>query len=446
MAKSGSIATKSLWTIGTYAASAILRFAGNIVLSRILGPEILGVVVIAQAIRVGCDLLTDLGLEQNVVHSRHGDDERFLNTVWTMQLLRGALVSLICLALAPILAHFYHVDTLILIAVSAAPLFNAMTSTALFTIAKRLDVRVRNLYEISSEAVGLAINIALAVTLRNVWAPILGILLSIAARSAMTWFLPHPRHRFLLDRTHAPSIFHFSKWIMLASLSLYAAVYVDRLYLGRIVTLAVLGIYGQARSIGELPNTVAGRLAFQIVFPFVAKHQDEIDPGTPARAELTRTRRHFLTLVLIGTATAMAWSDKAVLLLYGPRYAQAGWMLCLLLVGIWIAVISSLNEAIVFGRGQPRNVGLANAIRFFAMGATLPIGYALCGLPGVFFALPVSEVARYLILLKAQARFRLTYLAQDAALTLALAALFAAWIALRLTLGLNVPWALMRVG
>ncbi len=345
MSAKSSIASKSLWTIGTYAASASIRFASNIVLSRLLGPEILGVVVIAQAIRTGCDLLTDLGPEQNVVHSPHGEDERFLNSLWTLQVVRGLLVSLACLALTPVLARFYRIDWAILAVVSAAPFLNSLMSTSIFSAAKRLDVKARNLFELSAEAVGLVITVVLALSLRNVWAPVLGILLSIAARSAMTYLMPHPRHRLLLDKVHAPAIFHFSKWIMLSSLSFYAAIYVDRLFLGRVVPLATLGVYGLARAISDLPNTVAGRLAFQIVFPFVAKRQNELEPGSPARRELAQTRRNFLLLVLVGIATVMAWSDWAVHILYGNRYAEAGWMLCLLLIGGWIAVLSSLNEA-----------------------------------------------------------------------------------------------------
>lgn len=436
-----SIASKSLWTMGTYAASAGIRFGSNIVLSRLLGPEILGVVVIAQAIRVGTELLTDLGMEQNVVHSAHGDEERFLNTVWTMQILRGLLMSLACAAATPLLARFYGIDSTILLAMSAVPLLNSLMSTSLFSVAKRLDVRTRNLFELVSETIGLVINITLAFTLQNVWAPILGILLSIAVRSSLTYLLPHPRHRLLLDRVHAPSIFHFSKWIMLSSLAFYAAVYVDRLFLGRVVPLAVLGVYGLAKAVADLPNTVAGRLAFQVVFPFVASSRDGLAAGSAARRELGQARRNFLLLVLVGIATVMAWSDHAVILLYGRRYAAAGWMLCLLLVGGWIAVMSSLNEATVFGSGKPKNVGLANSTRFIVMATVLPTGFALLGLPGALLALPAAEFTRYLMLMQAQRQLGTTFLRQDGLMSLALVGLFGGWIALRLSLGLGVPWA-----
>jgi O-antigen/teichoic acid export membrane protein len=437
-----SIASKSLWTIGTYAASAGIRFGSNVILSRLLGPEILGVVVIAQAIRTGCELLTDLGPEQNVVHSPHGDDERFLNSLWTLQILRGLIVSLACLALAPVLAEFYRVEWTILAVVSAAPLISAFMSTSIFSAARRMDVKGRNVFELVAEAIGLVINVVLAFSLRNVWAPILGIVLSMAVRSALTYVMPHPRHRLLLDKVHAPAIFHFSKWIMFSSLTFYAAIYVDRLFLGRVVPLATLGVYGLAKAVSDLPNTVAGRLAFQIVFPFVARHKDDMGPGTPARHELAQTRRNFLILVLLGIATVMAWSDWAVRVLYGPRYLEAGWMLCMLLVGGWIAVLSSLNEATVFGRGEPQNVGAANLVRFVTMAAVLWAGFAVAGLAGALLALPASELARYLVLMRTQVRLKTTFVGQDVVLSLALAALFGAWVALRLALDLGVPWVL----
>lgn len=443
MTGNASIARKSLWTIGTYAASTGIRFASNVVLSRLLGPEILGVMVIAQAIRAGCDLLTDLGPEQNVVHSPHGDDERFLNSLWTIKIVRGLLVSLACLAFTPLLAGFYRVEWLILALMSAAPLLTALMSTSVYSAARHMDVKARNLFELVSEAIGLVIMVVLAVVLRNVWAPIIGILLSVAVRSALTYAMPRPRHRFLLDPTHTRAILHFGKWIMLSSLSLYAAVYVDRLVLGRAVPLATLGIYGLAKAVSDLPGVVAGRLAFQIVFPFVARHKDGLGPQGPARAELAHTRRNFLLLVLLGIATVMAWSDRAVLLLYGPRYAEAGWMLCVLLVGGWIAVLSSLNEATVFGRGEPRNVGVANTVRFVTMAAALIAGYELGGLPGALLAMPLSEVARYAILMRAQVRLGTTFVLQDIALTLGLAGLFGSLVGLRLALGLGVPWALI---
>lgn len=437
-----SIAGKSLWTIGTYAASAGIRFSTNIVLSRLLGPEILGIVVVAQAVRAGAELLTDLGMEQNVVHSPHGNDETFQNTVWTMQIIRGALISVVCMLLSPYIAGFYRVEISLLVAMSLVPFVNSLTSTSVYTLSRNMDVKTRNIFELFAEIAGLAINVGLALLMKSVWAPIIGILLAVAVRSSLTYLLPHPRHRFVIDKTYGLEILRFSKWIMLSSFMLFCAVYMDRLFLGRFVSLTTLGIYGLARAISDLPQAVAVRLAFQIVFPFVARNRDGTDAA--AQADLARTRRHFLVLVALGISTIMAWSDWAVHILYDRRYAEAGWMLFLLLGGSWIGVLASLNEATMFGRGKPQQVSLANLIRVVAMAVVLPGGFLLMGMPGVLLALPASELARYLSLAVAERRTGVTFVMQDVVASLGLVALASAWIAIRHVAGLGVPWALIR--
>jgi hypothetical protein len=115
-------------------------------------------------------------------------------------------------------------------------------------------------------------------------------------------------------------------------------------------------------------------------------------------------------------------------------------MLSLLLWGAWIAILSSLNEATIFGRGRPQNVGLANLVRFGVMALLLPAGFALKGLPGALLALPASEAVRYAILARTQRRLETSFLGQDTLLTIGLALVFAFWLATRSVLHLGYPW------
>jgi hypothetical protein len=99
-----SLLRGGLWAMGGYAASQGLRFAANLVLARILAPDALGVLFIVNTIRVGVELLTDLGIEQSIVHNERGLQPAFLRTAWTLQVLRGEAIAV--LALAWPLGHF----------------------------------------------------------------------------------------------------------------------------------------------------------------------------------------------------------------------------------------------------------------------------------------------------------------------------------------------------
>ena len=50
-------------------------------------------------------LLADLGIRQAVIQSPHGDNESFLNTAWTVQVTRGAVIWVACV-LAALVLHF----------------------------------------------------------------------------------------------------------------------------------------------------------------------------------------------------------------------------------------------------------------------------------------------------------------------------------------------------
>jgi O-antigen/teichoic acid export membrane protein len=436
--KQSSIVSKFIWTVGAFGASLVIRFSTSIVQARLLGPEIMGIVVIVQAIRTGTDLLTDIGMEQNVVNSQHGDDPAFLNTVWTMQIMRGALVSLATAALSFALADFYGVPLEALLVVSLAPLIASLSSTSIMSLTRRLKVKQRSLFDLSTDAIALAINIGLALVMPTVWAPVLGILLGLVARSVLSYLLWHPPHRLMLDRSHAAAILGFGKWIMLSSLALYASLYLDRLFLGWAIDIALLGVYGLARTVSMLPVQLAGRLGYQIIYPVIAA--DREGSNLAARRELGSSRLRFLLLGAAGIGTVMASADWAVLVLYGHAFYEAGWMLFLLLCGSWIAVLASMGEAAVLGVGRPKVASLGNIVRIATMAIALPSGFAAAGLPGAIIGLGVGELARYGILASVQRQAGRSMLGQDALVTVAMVGVLAVLCLLRITLGLGLPW------
>ncbi|ALI03453.1 hypothetical protein AO353_21185 [Pseudomonas fluorescens] len=65
---------------------------GNLVMARLLMPEMFGMMVIATTVSVVLHLLSDVGLRQNIIQSPRGDDPVFLNTAWTVQILRGVVL------------------------------------------------------------------------------------------------------------------------------------------------------------------------------------------------------------------------------------------------------------------------------------------------------------------------------------------------------------------
>lgn len=435
--------SKFLWTAGTMAGSAGLKFALNVTLSWLLSPAIMGVMVVVNAVRLGVDLLTDVGIEQNIIHHRDGLETHFRNVAWTMQVVRGAFLSILFAIASPFLANAYGIDVRIFLLASCSPVIAALHSTAIFALVKQLEVRRRSLFELGTEAASFVGQVGLALWLRSVWAPAIGILLYAVLRAVLSYRLPDAPQRFVFDPAIMRRIFSFGKWIAVTSLIMYAATNLDRLYLGKVTPLSLLGIYGIARAIAELPTTVSRRMSYQVIFPALA--QVAHDERRQRLTHLGHSRMMFAGAMCLGLALAAGGADWLIMLIYDARYAAAGWMLSVLLMGAIFAVLSNLNEALLLGAGRPIYSSFANLLRLATLAVLLPGGFAVAGFAGAVIAVALTELLQYGYIAAGLVRVRLGYWGQDGMIALASFALIALVLFARHALGLGDPLAGMAL-
>ena len=62
------------WSAAGFALGQGMRVVSTLVMTRLLAPEMFGVMSIAIMVNVIASLLTDLGIKQNIVQSRRGED------------------------------------------------------------------------------------------------------------------------------------------------------------------------------------------------------------------------------------------------------------------------------------------------------------------------------------------------------------------------------------
>ena len=86
------------WNLGALVTSQAIRLGGNLIMARLLMPEMFGIMIIATTVSVVMHLLSDVGLRQNIIQSPRGDDPEFLNTVWTVQIVRGFVLFALTLS------------------------------------------------------------------------------------------------------------------------------------------------------------------------------------------------------------------------------------------------------------------------------------------------------------------------------------------------------------
>jgi O-antigen/teichoic acid export membrane protein len=429
------------WTTATYAISQVLRVFTNFALTRILAPELFGIMIVVNTVRTGIDLVSDIGIETNVVHNKDASKPNFYNTAWSLQVLRGFLLCVVCLAASSPLANAFKLPELVLL----LPLgglylsIGGFLSMGRFLIQKDLQFSKLNIFEMIVETFSAVVHILLALLSPTIWALVFGGLFAAAGRVTGSYFLlPKVRHHFYISPTYAKEIFSFGKWIFVSSMIYFLSTSFDRLYLGKVAPLALLGIYGIARSLSEPFGALILRIGSYVVFPTVASSMHL--PRNEVREQLASIRFMFLLFVAIGLSSFAATADFVVRILYDDRYQAAGWMLPILLIGTWFSILSSLNESILLGLGKPTYGAVSNSLKFGYLLIALPLGYTAHGMLGAVVAAAAGDLCRYVPVLIGQLRERFSFATQDLFLTAGLIILVMALQWLRWKFGLGTSF------
>src|SRR5690349_2480294 len=132
----------SAWSLAGYGGSQVLRFGGNLVLTRMLVPEAFGAMALVNALLVGLQLFSDVGIGPSIIQSPRGNDPAFLNTAWTLQAFRGLCLWLVACAIAQPVASFYGEPQLawILPVAGSSALLGGLQSTRIFSMYRQVDL------------------------------------------------------------------------------------------------------------------------------------------------------------------------------------------------------------------------------------------------------------------------------------------------------------------
>jgi O-antigen/teichoic acid export membrane protein len=408
----------TIWTLGGYGASTVLRFATNVVLARLLAPEIFGTMLIVYSLRTGIELISDIGIGQNLIQSKNAEDPDFYNTAWSLQLIRSIVLWLAFSAAAIPLASFYQSPVLLYVVPITA--FNiilaGLTSVSKSLLQKRLQIAKLNMYDLIMAFIGSGGTVLFAYFDPTIWALVYGSLFSSAASMIGSYYLlSDVKQRFYISKEFSLQIIHFGKWISISSIVYFLSTYIDRLYLGKVVPLELLGIYGIARSISDLTGNLVLRLGSVVLFPFVAS-QSHL-PRADLIHQLTGLRAKFLLLAGFGFSLFTVAADLLIRLIYDQRYQAATWILPVLILGSWFTVLATINESALLGIGKPSYAAIANSLKLVFLIVGLPLGTSSDGLLGGVLVIASADLCRYVPTLLGQLRERFSFGRQDLLMT-----------------------------
>ena len=390
-----------IWIFGGHASAHVIRLISNLIMTRLLVPEMFGLMSIVSVLITGLSLFSDLGLRQSIIQSKRGRDERFLNTIWSFQIIRGfsiwgfsVLVAVVVyigqtLALMPVntvyaeplLPYIIPISTLGMIIGAFEPTWTALASR---------DLQQARLVKIEliCQIIGVIAMVSMALYTRSIWALVLGSLISGISRTIIVNFLiKEKRNRFEIDKAYINEIFHFGKWILLSSIIGFLAMNGDKLLLGGLVSTKDLGVYNIAAFMIGAVATLVSRLLGGVAYP--ALSETVRDRPYDLQRIYYRFRLPFDAGIMFLAGVLFTSGQTIIHLLYDSRYEDAGWMLNVLALSL-IALRYNLADQSYLALGKPKLMTMLTLTRTVALFVFLPVAYNQFGLHGAIWAIVIS--------------------------------------------------------
>lgn len=424
-----------------YVVALSLRMVSSIVLSHLFTPEYFGVMALLTTVLVGLSLFSHLGVQEGVIQNERGDEPVFLNTAWTLQVLRGVFLWVMTVLLAWPVARFYHEPRMIALfpALGFGCVIAGASSPSLLALARHMGVGKMSFLELLGQVVQFVVTLVWAWIQPSLWALVGGRLASELVRSAASYmFMPELRPRFALEKESVRAILHFGKWILLGTALAFLAQQSDRLILGKLVSFVLLGVYGIAFSLSDLPRQIISLFCSRVGFPFIARFSGR--SRVEFRATLVKYRTPVLAVGGLMLILVICAGDQFILRVYDKRYQDAAWMICILAAGLWHTLLYGTTNSAVLALSQTRYNAAGNLAYCITLFILIPFGYRNFGMPGAVTAVAVSDLPVYFIVLYGSYREKIATLMQDILMTLAFVSALAAALALRRAMGF--PWPL----
>ena len=383
--KVSSLAARgALWTFSGYGIQQILRFGNKMLLARILLPEIFGLSALVDVFILGLTFFSDIGINLSIIQNKRGDEPRFLDTAWTIQMLRGVGLFLVTALLAVPVSNFYGVEILrvVLPVAALSAVFNGLNSTQLATANRKLLMKELTLIELASYITGIIVMGVWAYLSPTIWAIVAGNLTTNFLRMVFSHtVLPGHRNRLAWDRGVWDEIYKFGRWVFVSTSLAFLAGQSDRLIIGKLMNATFLGIYSIAFMLASMVNQGIMQLGHKVFFPSYSRLVRE----NPEQlyGVLRKARMAMIILNALAVLTFLTFGRWMIPTLFGENFAAAAWMLQIIAIGTMVGVLSVTYDHVLIAKGQTQPVAVLFAIQFVIQTIGLILGARLAGELGI---------------------------------------------------------------
>lgn len=391
-----------IWIFAVRAADEGFRLVRVLVLARILAPNDFGLMGIALLAMTITTSLSETGFTVALIQKKQ-DVKGYLDTAWTISVIRGLILFGVLILGAPLVAAFFQAPAAVSIVrvIGIALLLEGCSNIGRVFFDKELEFNKKFVYQVGGSVADLVVAISAVLILGNVWALVFGLLAGAAVRCTLSYVLHPYRPQPRLDLAKSRELFGYGKWILGSSILLLFLNQTDLMLIGKVLGVTALGLYQVAYRVSLLPATAIRDTVSQVTFPAYSKLQDN----------LPRLREGYLKTLQI-TACAAVFLGAGIFALapeftstfLGQNWIAAVPAMQVLALAATVRSISATTGPVFRAVGKPQIITKWQTVRLFLLAALIYPLIVKWGILGasvvVFFSILASAIIFSLMVVK----------------------------------------------
>ena len=294
------------------------------------------------------------------------DIKGYLDTAWTVNIIRSLILFAILYFAAPYLAMLkvppekVALTITIIRAIGLLMIANAFNNIALVYFRKELQFNKRFIFDIAATLVNVIVSISIAIVYRSVWSLVLGRLAGALTRCLLSYLMHPYRPTLRFDLPKAREMWSFGKWIFITTIIGFLMTQGDDLFVWGILGPASLAMYLFAYKFSNVPATEITRIINQVTFPAYSKIQDDIPRLRQAYLKVLQLTA-FLTIPVAGLIFIL--TSDFVRIFAPAEYAPMTRPMQILAIFGMLRSIGSTRGPVFQAMGKLRNLTILQTVK-----------------------------------------------------------------------------------
>lgn len=376
------------WTFSQQFSVQLINFGVQIILARLLMPEMFGLIAMLSVfISIGQTLM-DGGMTSSLIRTKTPDQIDY-STVFVTNLLVSFGMYAITYLSAPLIANFYNQDVLVAILRVYALTFVIRSFVAVHTakLTKEMNFKTQMKLQIPSTIVGGIVGVVLANLGYGVWSLVWLNLSQTIVFTIQNWIFIKWRPSLVFNKERFKYHFNFGYKMTISSLldSVYNDAY--NIVIGKFFSPSVVGFYNQADNLRLFPVKQLATVMGKVTFPLFSNIENDIQ----LRSAYKSTMKIVLFAVVPIMFILILIAKDLFLVLFGEKWLPSVPYFQILAIASIFRPISTYNLNILKVKGRSdmflKLEVIKKIIGIGAIGLTLPFGI----LP-LIFSLSITSV------------------------------------------------------